>query len=262
MSCMNIPGPRIGCDGKPITDVICSFSSGGRENYNKMLLRLIDSVVEHWFGDMLVYSPDHWLDEYKGVKIRKGWPQPKGIASLTHSEMPYQFKTALIQEALEMGYERIIWLDSSMQLKKDLTPLFNGDKGLTFFENLGHPTWKYLSDAAYHMLQRDGYFGPTAEFSDLKRIPQIWGGAFALNFQELGAPTFFHELKEYSLNGSFKDGPSLTPGFVTHRHDQAVMSVLLNDIKFTMLPYGHILCPPHDRTGEYGNDPYLICRGL
>jgi hypothetical protein len=245
-------------------DVICSFASGGRENYNGMLLRLIDSVKEHWAGDMLVYSPDHWFKEYKGVKINKGWPKPAGIQSLTHSEMPYQFKTALIQEALEMGYERIIWLDSSMQLKKDLTPLFDGVNGLTFFENLGHPTWKYLSDEAFHMLNRDGYFGPDYEFSDLQMVKQVWGGAFALNFAEKFnlAYSFFNELKEYSLNGSFKDGSSRTPGFVTHRHDQAVMSVLLNDKAHTLLPYGQILCPPHDRTGEYGNDPYLVCRGL
>lgn len=250
-------------------DVICSFASGGREPYNKMLLRLIDSVKDHWHGDMLVYSPDHWLDEYKGVKIRKGWPQPKGIASLTHSEMPYQFKTALIQEALEMGYERIIWLDSSMQLKKDLTPLFDGDNGMTFFENLGHPTWKYLSDSALKMLSDDGFVasrwdvsGTAIDQVSLERIPQIWGGAFALNFEELAPTSFFKNLKEYSLNGSFKEGSSIRPGFITHRHDQAVMSVLLNDWSHTLLPYGQILCPPHDRTGEYGNDPYLVCRGL
>lgn len=259
MSCMDTIAPRYNCAGKK-TDVICSFASGGREPYNKMLLRLIDSAVEHWHGDMLVYSPDHWLDEYKGVRINKGWPKPKGIASLTHSEMPYQFKTALIQEALEMGYERIIWLDSSMQLKKDLTPLFGGINGMTFFENLGHPTWKYISDSALDMLRSDGFMNEESTHHDIKDIPQVWGGAFAIDIRQCWI--FFEDLKFYSLNGSFKEGGSNRTGFITHRHDQAVMSVLLNDWLFTMLPYGQILCPPHDRTGEYGNDPYLICRGL
>lgn len=239
-------------------DVIVSFSSNGRDLYNKSLLRLIDSVVIHWRGDMLVYSPDHWLDEYKGIKINKGWPQPKGVKSFTHSEMPYQFKTALIQEALELGYERIIWLDSSMQLCKDLTPLF--DNPITVFHNLGHPTYKYLSDDALQMLLAvlPSYF----EISDLKLIDQIWGGAFALNFNHVDATGFFNDLKEFSVNGSFKDGPSSREGFVAHRHDQAVMSVLLKQFEHAMLPYGEILCPPHDRTGEYGTNPYLICRGL
>lgn len=252
-------------------DVICSFSSKGRDDYNRLLLRLIDSVKEHWKGDMLVYSPDHSLSEYKGVTIHKGWPQPKGVKSFTHAEMPYQFKTAIIQEAVERGYERIIWLDSSMQLKKDLTPLFDSITGVTTFENLGHPTWKYLSDSAAELLRV-----PSEEW--LLSVPQIWGGAFALNFSKEYARRWFEELKIASVNGSFKDGPSKRVEFVAHRHDQAVMSVMLGyeiHLKFDgqdqknlkydykdMLPYGQILCPPHDKTGEYGTDPYLVCRGL
>ncbi len=239
-------------------DVIVSFASKGRENYTGMLLRLIDSCIEHWKGDLLIYSPDHELSEYKGVTIHKGWPKPKGVQSFTHAEMPYQFKTAMIQLALEQGYERIIWLDSSMQLKKDLTPLFDSPTGITTFHNLGHDTIKYLSDNAADKLAEGG-------FTEID-VPQIWGGAFALNINRSIAMTFFEVLKEYSVNGSFKDGASKRAGFVAHRHDQSVMSVLLNGPKnpcrLHMLPYGQILCPPHDRTGEYGTDPYLVCRGI
>lgn len=246
-------------------DVIVSFATKGRENYNGMLLRLIDSCKEHWKGDLLVCSPDHEFSEYKGVKIHKGWPDPVGIKSYTHSEMPYQFKTALIQKAIELGYERIIWLDSSMQLKKDLTPLFDNNAfGITVFENLGHPTWKYLSDDAEMMLREKGFLRADSHPSQkLRGIPQIWGGAFALNFTHPtgAAKEFFEVLKEFSVNGSFKNGNSKREGFIAHRHDQAVMSVLLSG-SCEMLPYGQILCPPHDRTGEYGTDPYLVCRGL
>lgn len=240
-------------------DVICSFSTKGRENYNGMLLRLIDSCKEHWKGDLLIYSPDHELSEYKGVKIHKGWPDPVGIKSYTHQEMPYQFKTALIQKAVELGYERIIWLDSSMQLKKDLTPLFD-ESGITVFHNLGHPTWKYLSDSAMMLLHSVLY--PEFESSDLELIEQIWGGAFALDLTKRDAKGFFNDMKEFSTNGSFENGGSDRKGFVAHRHDQSVMSVLLTNWAHNLLPYGQILCPPHDRTGEYGTDPYLVCRGL
>lgn len=232
-------------------DVIVSFCSKGREPYGQYMLRLIDSVKQHWPGDMLVYSPDHHLSEYKGVTIHKGWPQPKGLKNYTHSEMPYQFKTSMIQLALEMGYERIIWLDSSMQLKKDLTPLF-GD--MTFFHNLGHPTHKYLSDEAQRLLGIGEY--------DLIGLDQVWGGAFALDFTWPSTKVFFERLCEFSINGSFKDGGSKRSEFVAHRHDQSVMSVLLIPFAHKLLPYGNILCPPHDTTGEYGTDPYLVCRGL
>lgn len=236
-------------------DVICSFASKGREDYRKMLLRLIDSAKEHWNGDMLIYSPDHELSEYRGFKIHKGWPQPKGIKSYPHAEMPYQFKTAMIQQALEMGYERIIWLDSSMIIKKDLTPLFDHWTGLTFFHNLGHDLYKYISDDAIRKLY-------VSEHS-LVNIPQVWGGAFVMNFMENQSnPRYvFERIKEYSLNGSFRNGTSTRNGFIAHRHDQAVMSVIVHGIA-RLLPYGNILCPPHDSNGEFGNDPYLICKGL
>lgn len=241
-------------------DVIVSFSSKGREDYNRSLLRLIDSCIDHWKGDILVYSPDHELDQYRGVTIHKGWPQPKGIQSFTHAEMPYQFKTAMIQLAIEKGYERVIWLDSSMQLKKDLAPLLDNAKtGIFCFENLGHPTWKYLSDHAENILTADGYLH--REHQPLDQIPQIWGGAFGIDFSNKEAYRRFTRLCAYSANGSFNDGGSKRPGFVAHRHDQSVMSVLFYGY-CNMYPYGQILCPPHDRTGEYGTDPYLVCRGL
>lgn len=243
-------------------DVIVSFATKGRENYCGMLLRLIDSCKQHWKGDLLIYSPDHDLNEYKGVTIHKKWPDPEGIKSYTHQEMPYQFKTALIQKAIELGYERIIWLDSSMQLKKDLTPLFNHWSGITTFENLGHPTYKYLSDDAESLLRERKFIGePVHKEFVLNIIPQIWGGAFAIDFTNDTARHSFESIKEFSVNGSFKDRPSKREGFIAHRHDQSVMSVLLYG-RCNMLPYGQILCPPHDTSGEYRTDPYLVCRGL
>lgn len=247
-------------------DVIVSFATKGRENYCGMLLRLIDSCKQHWPGDLLIYSPDHDLNEYKGVTIHKKWPDPEGIKSYTHAEMPYQFKTALIQKAIELGYERIIWLDSSMQLKKDLTPLLNNSKtGVVTFHNLGHPVYKYLSDEALEMLD--------VSEESINDIDQIWGGAFMLDFTKPYTHRFFTVLKAFSVNGSFKNGTSKRAGFIAHRHDQSVMSVLLSKglLMVTyywrydysdMLPYGQILCPPHDTSGEYGTDPYLVCRGL
>lgn len=230
---------------------LVSFSSTGRENYNQKLLRLIDSAQQHWQGDYLIYSPDHWLNEYKGVTIHKGLPQPKLVASLPHSEMPYQFKVALIQQAFEMGYKKIAWLDSSMIIQKDLSPLFETPTGITVFYNLGHPLKNYISDNACKLLK--------VSEKKLETIPQIWGGALFFNFEKKNARDVFEKIKQFSLSGAFKDGTSTRPGFKAHRHDQAVISVLVHQ-KCNMLPYGKIVCPPHHTTGEYGNDYYLICK--
>lgn len=234
-------------------DVICSFATKG---YHPQLLRLIDSCKEHWKGDLLIYSPDHDLWMYRDVQIYHSWPDPEGIQSFHHKDMPYQFKTALIQKAIELGYERIIWLDSSMQLRKDLTPLFDiSEGGIITFHNLGHPTYKYLSDEAHQLLKEYGYEDPIS-------CEQIWGGAFLLDITKADAQFFFEDLKKFSVNGSFKNGCSVRLGFIAHRHDQSVMSVLLKKYNHVMLPYGQILCPPHDTTGEYGTAPYLVCRGI
>lgn len=241
--------------------LLVSFSSRGREDYNQKSLRLIDSAKQHWQGDMLFYSPDHYKSNYEGTLIYPGWPKPKQIVSFTHSEMPYQFKIALIQEAIEKGYTRIAWLDSGMIIQKDLSPLFNPqsvykwmihkNKGVTVFHNLGHDLYKYISDDAVYKL------GITE--LELQTIPQIWGGALFFDFTKKNARDVFEKIKEFSINGSFKEGGSTRTGFIAHRHDQAVMSVLMHG-KCNILPYGKIKCPPHDTTGEYGDDCYLVSK--
>jgi hypothetical protein len=231
-------------------DCLVSFSSKGRENYNDKLLRLLDSAIENWKGDYLIYSPDHELTEYKGIKINKGYPTPGQIPSFTHESMPYQFKIALIQQAKEMGYDRIIWLDSSMVIKKDITELF-GETGISVFHNLGHPLYKYISDKATELLNIDE--------NALIDIEQIWGGALLFDFTKQNATKVFEEICKYSCNGSFMEASSQRKGFIAHRHDQAIISVLVHE-KCDMHPYGTIVCPPHDITLEYGNNFYLTCR--
>ena len=228
---------------------LVSFSSKGREDYNQKLLRLIDSAKEHWQGDYLIYSLDHELSEYKGVKINPGYPRPSLFKCFTHGEVPYLFKIAIIVEAFEKGYRKIVWLDSSMILQKDITPLFETKTGITVFENLGHPLYKYISDDACKVLK--------VSEKKLLTIPQIWGGALFFNFEKNNTYKVFKKI--YLSARAFIDGTSNRAGFIAHRHDQAVMSVLMHG-KCNMLPYGKIKCPPHDVTGEFGNDVYLICK--
>lgn len=232
--------------------VLVSFASKGREDYNQKLLRLLDSAVQHWKGDYLICSPDSSYTEYKGIPItRPELLRPNQIPLLPHATMPYQFKVALIARARELGYTKIVWLDSGMNLQKDITPLFEHKTGITVFHNLGHPLYKYMGDVAQEIL------GVTDE--ELQTIPQIWGGALFLNFEKKNAQKVFEQIAKASLNGSFKDGGSTREGFIAHRHDQAVMSVLVHG-KCNMLPYGNIVCPPHDVTGEYGRDFYLVSK--
>ena len=224
---------------------LVSFSSKGREDYNKKLLNLLDSAIEHWDGDYLIYSPDHELDLYKGITIHKGYPP----LSRTHEENPYEFKFRAIMEAVRLGYEKIVWLDTSMTLAADITGLFLPQHGITVFHNLGHPLPYYISDNAIDIL------GITSD--DLEAIPQIWGGALFFDFSVANTNQMFFEIICAIDKGALKDGGSKRVGFIAHRHDQAVMSVILYT-RCTMLDYGYIVSKEHARTKEYGDNYYII----
>lgn len=220
--------------------LLISYASKGRDDYHKGLLRLIDSALLFDL-DIRVYSPDLPVDEYKGVKILRDSVTP-------HSEVPYKFKLDLIDKSIQDGYERIIWLDSSLIIKKDLNELFDG-AGFCF-HNLGHPLYKYISDIAQSnlLLQNIG----------LMDTPQVWGGAFGLDFSNPLSHKILLALKRQSDIGSFNDGGSDRDGFIAHRHDQAVMSVIFKRFGLKMWDYGYITTTSHCfEPYEYGNNSYI-----
>jgi hypothetical protein len=154
----------------------------------------------------------------------------------------------MIQLAREKGYTEIYWLDSSMELVKDITGLANP---VMAFENIGHPLYKYISDQAVANLNCENY---------LNEIKQTWGGAIGFDFTNKDATYLFDEIITQAMKGSFNNGNSTRNGFVAHRHDQAVMSVLFHDYGIELLPYGKIVTSPHHLFPfDYGTDFYLTC---
>lgn len=220
--------------------LLISYASKGREDYHKGLLRLIDSALLFDL-DIRAYSPDMAMDSYKGVPILRDSVTP-------HSEVPYKFKFELIQKAVNDGYKRIVWLDSSLIIKRDLNDLLNGE-GFCF-HNLGHPLYKYISDKAQSNLWLSD--------SDLLETPQIWGGAFGLNFNFDIAHKLLDAIIKQAEIGSFNEGTSNRQGFVAHRHDQAVMSVLFKRYGIKMYDYGFITTASHCfEPYEYGSHAYI-----
>lgn len=221
--------------------LIISYASKGREDYHKGLKRLIDSCIPFGY-DLRMYSPDMSEREYNGVPILIPHTTP-------HSEVPYKFKFDLIQQAYFDGYKRIVWLDSSMVVKRDLNELFDGSGGWCF-HNLGHPLYKWIGDEAVKNLVMDE--------KELYSTPQTWGGCFGLDFNNYGIIDLLSEILYQSNMGSFNECKSYREGFVAHRHDQSVLSVLFNRYKIKMYDYGTILTGSHCYTeNEYGNNPYL-----
>lgn len=234
---------------------ITSFSSMGRENYNKAILRLIRSCVEcKWDGDYNLRSFDGYVDEYLGVKITNGSYPPN---SYNHAEVPFGFKPTIIQEAIDKGYDQIVWCDSTIRMWKDISPLLDHAKqyGVCAFDNLGHPLYNWISDIALERL------GITEE--ELKDIKQIMACCIIFDVSNETGKKVFDEWYAASRDGvSFQTYPSTRPDFKAHRWDQAVLSGLLWKHKIELLPYGKLVYQPHETTLEFGDDIYFLNQGI
>ena len=223
--------------------LIISFASKGREDYLKMSENLYRSVKEHWKYDYLFYTigGNQTFGEVVINNVTE-LPQPSTWHCDSHNVTPYQFKYGLIDYARERGYDKIIWLDSSITLAKcPLHLLEQSNKGVMCFHNLGHETKDYISNECKAIMN----------CSDLDLLaPQTWGGCIGFDFTRNGVLEVFKKIIDFSKWGAF-DNSETHP---KHRHDQAVMSVLFH--RYGILPYnyGHIICNnPHGKEPfEYG----------
>jgi len=236
--------------------VILSFASKGREDYHKGLLRLMQSVRDNTDYDGMFWSLDNNTTEHAGFPViccNGIYPQPKEFQIKSHQEVPYQFKLGCMQIARECGYKKIIWLDSSIQIVKNMDELFLKSP-IIAFDNLGHPLKNYISDVTLYNM---------CVGSELEQMKQTWGGATGWDFGNKITENIFQALLHQSMIGSFNEGGSKRDGFIAHRHDQAVMSVLFNINNVPLLPYGTIVTAPHYKEPfEYGRDFYLIHKGV
>lgn len=241
--------------------VIVSFSSQGRENYPKSQLRMIRSCVNaNWRGDYLIRTLDGWVDKYDGVEIIQGsYPVTKKYGkSYNHAEAPFQFKPYIVQEAIENGYNQIIWADSTIIMKLNPKPLLNYAKkhGVCAFHNLGHPLYKYTTDLQQ---QRLGISD-----KELKKAKQIMACIIIFDIDNRKGLEIFEDWIAASRDGvSFQNGyGSEREGFEATRHDQTVISGLLHLYKVPLLPYGGLRYALHENSKEYPDIAYFINKGV
>lgn len=191
---------------------LISIAVDGRERYTEKSINLEKSLAGNWPYDVRLYKayPDYCT--------------PNDV-------IPYKFKFDLISRAYHDGYNRVIWLDSSIRMLRNPVELF-GEDGIIAFDNLGHPLWKYISDVAVKNLN--------VNEQQIRLMPQTWGGAIGFDFTRDKAGAIFAEICRQSTMGSFETSGSKRKDFVSHRHDQAVMSVIFAQAGYKLLPYGAI----------------------
>ena len=204
--------------------LIISLAINGRDNYIEKQKKLIETL--HLAGDC-----DTWiLNEY-----------PKGVTP--HEIIPYKFKYDLIKKAFNEGYRLVWWLDSTMRLIKNPFELLEiSEDGIVAFDNIGHPTYKYITDKAAENLNCESY---------VHNVKNTWGGALGFNFNKKGVMEILDKILHQSEIGSFDNGASVRDGFIAARHDQSVNSVLFHYHGIHVLDYGFIAAKKHLNENTY-----------
>lgn len=196
-----------------MNDLIISLAVNGRENYIDLQKGLRQTL--------------HLTNA--GIQLHTSYP---GYCT-PHSESPYKFKAQLLRQAYKDGYERVFWLDSTMRLLRDPFELFERtNNGIVAFDNIGHPLWQYISDAAADNMW--------TLYHNIEDVYHIWGGAVGYDFTNDVAVKCLAEFVAQAEKGSFNNGGSDRPGFIAHRHEQSVLSVIFHHYGVELLPYGVI----------------------
>ena len=213
--------------------VIVSLSSTGRENYNEAQLGLIRSIDRKAPDyDTHLRSVDGYVDEYLDRKIHLGdWPESKQWGkSWSHQNMPYQFKPFMVAEALEMGYRKIIWCDSTIRVHQNPDPLWAlaAEHGIVAWDNEGHPLEKYIPDHQLEFLKIDS----------AKGLYQIMACCIMFDFDHPATMPIFEKWIQGAKENCFHHNESKNPHYVSSRHDQALLSGLMNLAEIPVQPYG------------------------
>lgn len=203
-------------------NLIISLAVNGRENYVARQLYLIKTLD-------IVPNCDRWIfNEY-----------PKGVTP--QDKVPYKFKYDLIKQAYEQGYKKVWWLDSTMRLINNPFLLFDG-REIVAFDNIGHPTYKYITDLAIKNLDCKDY---------IKDVKNSWGGALGFDFEQPKTISILNEILHQSEIGTFDNGVGTHEGYVAARHDQSCNSVIFHNNGIKLLDYGVIAAKQHKTKDTY-----------
>jgi hypothetical protein len=130
-----------------------------------------------------------------------------------HHDNPYAFKIYAIEKLREMGYTEIFWMDASLVMVADFSPIWEWiwQKGF-FFEEAGHWAGSWCNQETLN------YFGITRE--QAMTMPMFAAGYCGFDFKNGLAQEFFAEWKESMLNGCFRGS------WTDHRHDMTCASII------------------------------------
>jgi hypothetical protein len=191
--------------------VVISFYNG-RGNYTNAAMRLLDSLYD--FPDIA------------DVQIFGG---EETIGAPKHEDNPYAFKIYAFEAALRMGYQKILYLDSSVYAVRDYTRAFDliEEDGYLMQES-GHNVGQWCNDVTLQ------YWGLTRE--EASTMPMYGNaGMLGLDFRDSTARDFFRRWRKCMEDGMFKGS------WDDHRHDMTNGSIIANAYRMKYQPGDQIL---------------------
>lgn len=153
------------------------------------------------------------------------WTNQMPPGSPAHADMPYGFKIYAFREAERCGYDKILWLDSSMWAVRPLDPLFEriAVDGCALFVNVDWTLGQWCSDAAMQS------FGSTRD--ELLALPLIHGGIVGIDLKNALGAELLHRWQASAENGVFvgthrnvNGSASNDPRVCGHLHDMPALS--------------------------------------
>lgn len=187
----------------------CFLNVGIGEWYTKGSDRLAASLIAHGFkGDQLI-----WKDKWPGA-----------IMGLDQSCI-YNCKADAFKHALNAGYDRIIWGDSSIYAVRPL------DRFLATVDEKGY----WIGQSGYNAAQTASdaqlqYFGVSRDWA--AQVPDCATGIFGVNMGSPEGRAFIETWIQAAKDGAFKgsrhhDRQSIDPRFCFCRQDQSAASLIL-----------------------------------
>jgi len=232
---------------------LINFFSEGREAYLKGTERLVNCGFKVGLdADILVHSSDFNRDiegdftEGNKIYSYMGYPiTTKYGECRPHKEAPYQFKAYAIQNALEKGYEKILWCDSSIMLFKNPEHYWElaHEIGVVLFDNQGCIEATWTSDDCLEAM------GCSVEYA--RTFFQCDAGIMMLDFTHFKTKEVFDDYMKYCNDDICLKGVSKSTrqDFTAHRHDQSIISYIAKKHYVNFINYGG---------WTYGGDPAFM----
>lgn len=173
------------------------------KNYPQALKRLLDSVMH---------------SDYKGHVLYRigGWPNTEE-GDLTLTGVPYAFKPCFFKEAQKLGYQRVLWLDTSV------TPLVSLNEQFCWIKQKGylvvgntHTVGPFFNELSARSLK--------TTLEESFAIPSVSAGIFGLDFS--------HEQARKALSLWYEAAKD-PYAFFSARSDQNALSIILHQLEMT-----------------------------